>query len=82
MAVSTDNRDFARFLYDAMMFETLPYWTPIAAAAALTSGLFFCIQVCSTRMHSYRPVLSLNRETICVTAPCCVCVLSIVLLMS
>lgn len=45
MAVSTDNRDFARFLYDAMMFETLPYWTPIAAAAALTSGLFFCIQV-------------------------------------
>lgn len=48
MAVATDNRDFARFLYDAMMFEMLPYWAPIAAAAALTSGLFFCIQVTNT----------------------------------
>jgi hypothetical protein len=45
MAVSTDNRAYARFLYDAMMFEALPYWSPAVAAAALISLAFLFVEV-------------------------------------
>jgi len=36
----------ARFLYDAMMYDVLPYWSPTAAAAVLMAGLFFSLKVC------------------------------------
>lgn len=45
LAVSTDRREMARFLYDAMMFDVLPYWSPTAAAAVLVAGLFLLIKV-------------------------------------
>jgi hypothetical protein len=46
MAVSLDNRPFARFLYDAMMFDLLPYWAPAVAAGALVLLAFVFIEVC------------------------------------
>jgi hypothetical protein len=45
MAVSLDNRPFARFLYDAMMFELLPYWAPAVAAGVLVLLAFVFIEV-------------------------------------
>lgn len=45
MAVALDNRAFARFLYDAMMFETLPYWAPAVAAGALVTTAFVFVEV-------------------------------------
>jgi hypothetical protein len=45
LAVSTDNRDYARFLYDAMMFEMFPYWMPALAGCALVTACAGLIQV-------------------------------------
>eukprot|EP00598_Pedospumella_elongata_P010543 CAMPEP_0185006554 /NCGR_PEP_ID=MMETSP1098-20130426/84910_1 /TAXON_ID=89044 /ORGANISM="Spumella elongata, Strain CCAP 955/1" /LENGTH=918 /DNA_ID=CAMNT_0027534737 /DNA_START=41 /DNA_END=2800 /DNA_ORIENTATION=+ len=46
LAISADKREFTRFLYDAMMFDVLPYWSPVAAVALLVAALFFAIKVC------------------------------------
>ena len=46
LAISADKREFTRFLYDAMMFDMLPYWSPVAAVALLVAALFFAIKVC------------------------------------
>jgi hypothetical protein len=43
--VSTDNREYARFLYDAMMYEMFPYWTPALAGGALVTACAVLIQV-------------------------------------
>jgi hypothetical protein len=45
LAVAVDNRKFARFLYDSMMFEVLPYWAPAVAVAVLALGLVVAIKV-------------------------------------
>ncbi len=45
LAISADKREFTRFLYDAMMFDVLPYWSPIAAVALLVAAFFFAIKV-------------------------------------
>jgi len=53
LAISADKREFTRFLYDAMMFDVLPYWSPIAAVALLVAAFFFAIKVRARVLFSF-----------------------------
>ena len=58
LAVAEDNRMYARFLYDAMMFEMLPFWAPTAASALLVCAALLSVQVGSASS-------SLSAECVC-----------------
>ena len=60
LAVAEDNRMYARFLYDAMMFEMLPFWAPTAASALLVCAALLSVQVGSASS-------SLSAECVCHT---------------